>query len=103
MSIAMRMPSLARPLRRPVEVVTDTQPRRRSRWRKLGWTGTGALVFLGLLVLLALIVTSWPWYARTYRALLLKERSALYVESAIAAGASRWRVLLQHVLPNNIG
>ncbi|TME22065.1 MAG: ABC transporter permease [Chloroflexi bacterium] len=51
----------------------------------------------------ALVVTSWPWYARTYRALLLKERTALYVESAVAAGAGRWRVLLRHALPNIIG
>jgi ABC-type dipeptide/oligopeptide/nickel transport system permease subunit len=43
------------------------------------------------------------WYARTYRALLLRERQVLYVESAIAAGAGRWRVLLRHVLPNIIG
>jgi ABC-type dipeptide/oligopeptide/nickel transport system permease subunit len=68
-----------------------------------------ALAFASILgasfvnLLFALIVTSWPWYARTYRALLLKERSALYVESAIAAGATQWRVLLRHVLPNIVG
>jgi peptide/nickel transport system permease protein len=68
-----------------------------------------ALAFASILgasftnLLFALIVTSWPWYARTYRALLLRERSALYVESAIAAGAGHWRVLLRHVLPNIIG
>jgi ABC-type dipeptide/oligopeptide/nickel transport system permease subunit len=68
-----------------------------------------ALAFASILgasfvnLLFALIITSWPWYARTYRALLLKERSAQYVESAIAAGAGRWRVLLKHVLPNIIG
>ena len=68
-----------------------------------------ALAFASILgasfvnLLFALIVTSWPWYARTYRALLLKERSALYVECAIAAGAGHWRVLLRHVLPHIIG
>jgi peptide/nickel transport system permease protein len=68
-----------------------------------------ALAFASILgasfvnLLLALVVTSWPWYARTYRALLLKERSALYVESAIAVGAGRWRILLRHILPNVIG
>jgi peptide/nickel transport system permease protein len=68
-----------------------------------------ALAFAAILgasfgnLLLALIITSWPWYARTYRALLLKERSALYIESAVAAGASRWRVLMRHTLPNIIG
>jgi ABC-type dipeptide/oligopeptide/nickel transport system permease subunit len=218
MSIAMRFPTAVGPLIRERPVAETAVRRRPSRWRKLGWTGTGALVYLPLLVvvaivgpqvwtwtafdqhmdlllqepslphplgtdefgrdilarllfgarwslagaavicagtsllgflvaalgtsgsrktdaivgrvieammslpglvtalafaailgasftnlLLALIVTSWPWYARTYRALLLKERSALYVESAIAAGASRWRVLLAHTLPNIIG
>lgn len=68
-----------------------------------------ALAFASILgasfvnLLFALIITSWPWYARTYRALLLKERSAQYVESAIASGAGRWRVLFRHVLPNIIG
>jgi len=68
-----------------------------------------ALAFASILgasfgnLLFALIVTSWPWYARTYRVLLLRERSALYVESAIASGAGHWRVLLRHVLPNIIG
>lgn len=68
-----------------------------------------ALAFASILgasfvnLLFALIITSWPWYARTYRVLLLKERSALYVESAVAAGAGHWRVTLRHVLPNIIG
>jgi ABC-type dipeptide/oligopeptide/nickel transport system permease subunit len=68
-----------------------------------------ALAFASILgasfinLLFALIITSWPWYARTYRALLLKERTAQYVESAVAIGAGRWRVLFRHVLPNIIG
>jgi ABC-type dipeptide/oligopeptide/nickel transport system permease subunit len=68
-----------------------------------------ALAFASILgasfvnLLFALIITSWPWYARTYRALLLKERSAQYVESAVASGAGRWRVLFKHVLPNIVG
>jgi peptide/nickel transport system permease protein len=68
-----------------------------------------ALAFASILgasfinLLFALIVTSWPWYARTYRALLLKERTMQYVESAVAIGAGRWRVLFRHVLPNIIG
>jgi ABC-type dipeptide/oligopeptide/nickel transport system permease subunit len=68
-----------------------------------------ALAFAAILgasfvnLLFALIITSWPWYARTYRALLLKERTAQYVESAVAIGAGRGRVLFRHVLPNIIG
>lgn len=54
-------------------------------------------------LLFALIVTGWPGYARIYRALLLHERAAPYVEGAIAAGATRLRVITRHILPNVIG
>ena len=54
-------------------------------------------------LLVAMVVTSWPWYARTYRSVLLKERSAPYVEGAVALGAGQLRVILRHVLPNVIG
>jgi peptide/nickel transport system permease protein len=54
-------------------------------------------------LLVALVVTNWPWYARAYRSILLKERAAPYVEGALALGAGRGRVLLRHVLPNVIG
>src|SRR5258708_33285811 len=67
-----------------------------------------ALAFASILgasfinLLFALIVTSWPWYARTYRALLLKERTMQYVESAVAIGAGRGRGRVRRRLPNNI-
>jgi peptide/nickel transport system permease protein len=54
-------------------------------------------------LLLALTVTGWPWYARVYRGVLLRELSSGYVESAIVAGMSRRRLLARHVLPNMIG
>ncbi len=54
-------------------------------------------------LLVALIVTNWPWYARSYRSLILKERAAPYVESALALGAGQARVLLRHVFPNVVG
>ena len=54
-------------------------------------------------LLLALIVTSWPSSARIFRALILRERQAGYVEGAIALGASRWRIVLRHILPNIFG
>ncbi len=54
-------------------------------------------------LLIALIVTSWPSYARIYRALILKEREAGYVESSYALGASRARIVFRHMLPNIIG
>lgn len=51
----------------------------------------------------AMIFTSWPWYARTYRALIIRERAALYVEGARALGANHPRVVVRHMLPNVVG
>ncbi len=51
-------------------------------------------------VILALSATYWPFWARLVYA---ETRSALndtYVEASIALGASPWRVMLLHVLPN---
>lgn len=54
-------------------------------------------------LLLALVAASWPWYARTYRSLVLKERGTLYVQAAVAIGADPVRVVTRHVLPNIVG
>ncbi len=54
-------------------------------------------------LLLALIVTSWPSSARIFRSLILREREAGYVESAIALGASSRVVIFRHILPNIFG
>jgi peptide/nickel transport system permease protein len=51
-------------------------------------------------VILALSITYWPFWARLVYA---ETRSALndtYIEASIALGASPWRVMLLHVLPN---
>lgn len=51
-------------------------------------------------VILALSATYWPFWARLVYA---ESRSALnetYVEASIALGASPWRVMIMHVLPN---
>ena len=65
MSIALRLPSsavgsLAR--ERPAQELALR--RRPSRWRRLGWTGTGALVFLPLLAVVAIVGPQlWTWTA----------------------------------------
>lgn len=53
--------------------------------------------------LIALVITNWPWYARAYRSIILKERAAPYVDGAVALGAGRWRIIGRHILPNAIG
>jgi peptide/nickel transport system permease protein len=54
--------------------------------------------FLNLVV--ALIATGWPWYARVYRGLLRQAYAAQYIEGAKSLGAGNWRVIVAHVLPN---
>jgi len=54
-------------------------------------------------LLFALVVTGWPSYARIYRALILKEREASYVEAERAVGATPARIVWRHLLPNVAG
>src|ERR1700694_518286 len=66
MSIALRSPAAAHTLARQDEepVARDAPARRPSPWRKLGWTGVAALVFLGLLIVVAVAGPPlWRWQA----------------------------------------
>jgi ABC-type dipeptide/oligopeptide/nickel transport system permease subunit len=54
-------------------------------------------------LILALIAAGWPWYARAYRAAMLRERASGYVEGAEVIGASRYRIALWHIGPNVFG
>jgi ABC-type dipeptide/oligopeptide/nickel transport system permease subunit len=54
-------------------------------------------------VLVALIVTEWPWYARIYRSLFSVELHQPYVEAARALGASTPRIVRHHLLRNVAG
>lgn len=49
--------------------------------------------------IVALIVTTWPVYARTAYAATLKTIQAEFVDAARAVGATSARLLLRHVLP----
>jgi peptide/nickel transport system permease protein len=53
-------------------------------------------------VIIALAVVYTPGTARIVRASVLVVRERLYVEAAVAFGASHWRVLLKHILPNSM-
>ncbi|MCO5731504.1 ABC transporter permease [Rhizobium sp. SSA_523] len=48
---------------------------------------------------IAMVIVWWPVYARLMRAQVLEIREREHVEAAIAAGASRPRVLLKHIVP----
>ncbi len=60
--------------------------------------GTGVLP-----VILALGIFGWATVARLLRGSILSVRESEYVEAARSIGASRWRLITRHVLPNSYG
>jgi len=53
-------------------------------------------------IMLALIVFSWPSYARLVRGDILAVRERDYVTAARAVGAGHFRIITRHILPNVI-
>ena len=53
-------------------------------------------------LILALAVGGWVGYARLVRAQVLAVREREFVEAARALGASDWRIVTRHILPNII-
>jgi peptide/nickel transport system permease protein len=53
-------------------------------------------------LVLALSIGGWVGYARLVRAQVLATREKEFVEAARALGASDWRVMTRHILPNMI-
>jgi ABC-type dipeptide/oligopeptide/nickel transport system permease subunit len=60
-------------------------------------TGRGVLP-----VILAIGVFTWAVPARLLRSSILSVREAEYVEAARSLGASSWRIVTRHVLPNSL-
>jgi len=63
------------------------------------------VAFLGpgiLNLILALCVGGWVGYARLVRAQVLGAKEKEFVEAARALGASDWRIVTRHILPNII-
>jgi ABC-type dipeptide/oligopeptide/nickel transport system permease subunit len=54
-------------------------------------------------VILIFGITDSPIFARTTRGEVLRLRESGYVESAISLGASQFRIIFRHILPNLIG
>jgi len=52
--------------------------------------------------MLALAVVWWPYYTRLIRGQALSVRESNYVEAARSRGASRWYIMMRHILPNCI-
>ena len=53
-------------------------------------------------LILALCIIGWVGYARLIRGQVLKVREYDFVQAARALGASDWRLLMVHILPNAI-
>jgi peptide/nickel transport system permease protein len=53
-------------------------------------------------LILALSIGGWVGYARLVRAQVLATREREFVEAARALGASDWRIITRHILPNMI-
>ncbi len=52
-------------------------------------------------IIIALVVFGWPDYARVFRSEVLSVKQREYVLAAKVMGASHWRILLNHILPNS--
>ena len=53
-------------------------------------------------VMLALIITWWPWYVRLLRSEVKEVKEAEYVQAVEGLGASKLRVMFYHLLPNSV-
>jgi peptide/nickel transport system permease protein len=53
-------------------------------------------------VIFALVILGWPTAARLMRGQMLALRESEYVEAARSVGASDWRLVTRHILPNAI-
>ena len=51
-------------------------------------------------VILALSLTYWPWFTRLVYAETRSLKNEIFIESTIALGASPFRVIVFHILPN---
>lgn len=63
------------------------------------------VAFLGpgtINLILALCIGGWVGYARLVRAQVLAVKEKEFVEAARALGASNWRIVTRHILPNII-
>jgi peptide/nickel transport system permease protein len=57
----------------------------------------------GIVIILVLSLLFWMSIARVVRGQVLAMRESEFVEAARAAGASPWRIIVRHILPNIIG
>jgi peptide/nickel transport system permease protein len=54
------------------------------------------------LLILAFIITFWPFYTRLVRSQVLVTREQKFVEASRASGATSGRILRRHIIPNSV-
>jgi len=81
------------------------------RWVDIQTAFPGLLVTLTLLIMLgpslpnmmfALMINGWMIFTRIVRGVTLSVREEVFVKAARVIGASDWRIVFQHILPNLI-
>ncbi|MCI0475115.1 MAG: ABC transporter permease [Anaerolineales bacterium] len=53
-------------------------------------------------IVFVLVLVGWPWEARVTRGLVLALKEREYITAAHVVGASNWRIMLKHILPNSL-
>ena len=51
-------------------------------------------------LVIAIIIASWPWYAKIIRSLVMTEKSKGYVTAAKVCGSNHLKIVYMHILPN---
>jgi ABC-type dipeptide/oligopeptide/nickel transport systems, permease components len=54
-------------------------------------------------IILVLALLGWTYIARVVRGQVLSLKEKEFVEAARASGASSWRIIIRHILPNLVG
>jgi peptide/nickel transport system permease protein len=54
-------------------------------------------------IIMVLAVLGWTYIARVVRGQVLSLKEKEFVEAARASGASSWRIIIRHILPNLVG
>ena len=53
-------------------------------------------------IILIMGLFGWPFMARVVRSEFLSLRETTFVEAAVSMGASNWRIIVRHILPNTL-
>jgi peptide/nickel transport system permease protein len=54
-------------------------------------------------VMIAIVVSWWPWYTRLVRGMAVSLRERPYVEAARTMGVGNFTIIRRHILPNALG